>query len=235
MDFTQKDLVDAVRESATSNEANQSIKVEIVSDAICPWCYVAKRNFERAVTQLPEGVTASVQWLPYELNPDMPVEGKDRREYRSAKFGSWERSQELDVQVATAAAQAGLTMHHDLMKRTPNTMKAHRLIWLAEQEGVQDTVVESLFSAYFVEGRDVGDLDTLIDIASAAGIERNRVEAYFASEEGMAEIAEHLLSARLGEVASVPTFIINGQVVFSGGLRPELMLEHLLAAAATPS
>jgi predicted DsbA family dithiol-disulfide isomerase len=207
-----------------------TIKVEIVSDAICPWCYVAKRNFESAVAQLPEGVAVSVHWLPYELNPNMPVEGKDRREYRSAKFGSWERSQALDAQVSTAAAQAGLTMRHDLMVRTPNTMKAHRLIWLAGQEGVQDAIAEALFSAYFVEGRDVGDLDTLIDIASAAGIARNRAQAYFASDEGVAEIAEHLLSARLGDVASVPTFIIDGQVAFSGALRPELMLEHLLAA-----
>ena len=128
-----------------------SLMVEIVSDAICPWCFVAKRNFEAAVAKLPEGVKMSVRWLPFELNPDMPVEGNDRRAYRSAKFGSWAHSLELDAQVSAAAARAGISMRHDLMQRTPNTFKAHRLIWLAGQEGVQDAVVEALFGATAVQ------------------------------------------------------------------------------------
>ena len=215
-----------------SAEISRALNVEIVSDAICPWCYVAKRNFERAVSQLPAGTSVSVHWLPFELNPDMPVEGKDRRAYRSAKFGSWEHSQRLDAQVSAAAAQAGLAMRHDLMQRTPNTFKAHRLIWLAGKEGVQDAVVEALFSAYFVEGRDVGDVEVLIDIADGAGIKRARVEAFFASLEGAAEVSEAALAARHGAISGVPTFVINGQPAFSGAIRSDLMLAHLKSAMA---
>jgi predicted DsbA family dithiol-disulfide isomerase len=208
-----------------------SLKVGIVSDVICPWCYVGKRNFERALAKVPEEVKVAVHWLPFELNPDMPVEGKDRRTYRSAKFGSWEHSQKLDAQVSGAAAQVGLRMRHDLMLRTPNTFKAHRLIWLAGQEGVQDAVVEALFRAYFVEGRDVGDVDVLTDIAvNSGGIARDRARAFFAGKDGVAEVSEAALSARRGGLSGVPTFVINGQSAFSGALRPELMLTHLLSA-----
>jgi predicted DsbA family dithiol-disulfide isomerase len=209
-----------------------SLKVEIVSDAICPWCYVAKRHFESALTQLPQGVKVSVHWLPFELNPDMPVGGKDRRAYRSAKFSSWENSQKLDAEVATAGAQAGLRMRHDLMQRTPNTFNAHRLIWLAGQEGVQDTIVEALFGAYFVEGRDVGNVDVLIDIASRGGIAHDRVQAFFAGHEGVAEVSKAARSASQSGISGVPTFIINGQPAFSGALRAEAMLTHLLGALA---
>jgi predicted DsbA family dithiol-disulfide isomerase len=205
--------------------------VEIVSDAICPWCYIAKRNFERAVAWLPAGVKVSVHWLPFELNPDMPVEGKDRRAYRSAKFGSWARSRQLDAQVSAAAAQAGLGLRHDLMKRTPNTFNAHRLIWLAGQEGVQDAVVEALFSAYFVEGRDIGKVNLLCDIAAGAGIARERADTLFAGKEGVAEVSASALAARRSGISSVPTFVINGIPAFSGAQRPDLMLTQLLGAA----
>ncbi len=119
----------------------KTLNVEIVSDAICPWCYVARRQFERAVARLPEDVKLSVYWKPFELNPNMPPEGLDRVGYRSRKFGSWEYSQKLDAQVTAATAQVGLTMRRDLMQRTPNTLNTHRLVWFADKEGVQDVVV----------------------------------------------------------------------------------------------
>src|SRR5271163_1772995 len=114
----------------------------------------------------------------------MPPEGLDRVAYRSRKFGSWEHSLRLDAQLTAAASQAGLTMRHDLMKRTPNTFNAHRLRWLAEKEGVQDAVVEGLFSAYFVQGRDVGDKVVLADVAAAAGIDKERALAFLAGTRG---------------------------------------------------
>jgi predicted DsbA family dithiol-disulfide isomerase len=222
--------IETISPSLPNARKSTSLTVEIVSDAICPWCYVAKRNFERAVTKLPDGVKLAVHWLPFELNPDMPVEGKDRRAYRSAKFGSWEQSQKLDAQVSVSAAHAGLGMRHDLMQRTPNTFKAHRLIWLAGQEGVQGAVVEALFSAYFVEGRDVGDVAVLTDIAAKSGIAKSRAEAFFAGDEGVGEVSEAALAARQGGLSGVPTFVINGQPAFFGALRSELMLTHLLGA-----
>src|SRR5271169_2109815 len=170
-------------ESDASAKKTNTLSVEIVSDAICPWCYVAKRQFERAVAKLPKDVELSVHWRPFELNPNMPPEGLDRIAYRSRKFGSWEHSQRLDAQVTAAAAQAGLTMRHDLIKRTPNTFDAHRLISFAEKNGVQDAVVEGLFRAYFVEGCDVGDVKVLAEVAAAAGIDKTRVESFLASSE----------------------------------------------------
>jgi predicted DsbA family dithiol-disulfide isomerase len=141
----------------TQEEARPVHDLAIVSDVICPWCFVAKRNLDKALELTGPDLQVKITWRPYELNPRMPKEGMDRREYRSKKFGSWEHSQTLDAQVAEAGARAGITFHHELMARTPNTFQAHRLIWLAGEEGVQDAVVEALFRAYFTEGRDVGD------------------------------------------------------------------------------
>jgi predicted DsbA family dithiol-disulfide isomerase len=122
-------------------------------------------------------------------------------------------------------------MRHDLMKRTPNTFNAHRLIWLAEKEGLQDTVVEGLFSAYFVEGRDVGDAKVLVEVAVAAGIDKIHVESFLAGSEGATEVSEAEVASQRSGLNGVPTFIINGQPAFSGALRAELMLAHLMEAA----
>ncbi|MBL0897576.1 MAG: DsbA family oxidoreductase [Reyranella sp.] len=208
----------------------KAISVDIVSDVICPWCYVAKRQFERAVAGLPSEVKLSVHWVPFELNPNMPREGLDRTAYRSRKFGSWAHSQKLDAQVTAAATQAGLAMRHDLMTRTPNTFDAHRLIWLAGQEGVQDAVVEGLFRAYFVEGRDVGEKAVLEDVAAAAGIDRERVCSFLAGSEGTGEVAAAETGAQRSGMGGVPTFVINGRTAFSGAQRAELMLAHLMKA-----
>lgn len=219
------------RPSAGSAGTTNILSVEIVSDAICPWCYIAKRQFERAAAKLPKDVKLSVHWRPFELNPDMPPEGLDRVAYRSRKFGSWAHSQRLDAQVTAAASQAGLTMRHDLMKRTPNTFNAHRLIWLAGKEGVQDAVVEGLFSAYFVEGRELGDEKVLAEVAAAAGINKTRVESFLAGSEGAEEVSEaEIASQRIG-LNGVPTFVLNGQPAFSGALHAELMFAHLMKAA----
>src|SRR3954464_14907495 len=123
--------------------------IDIISDVICPWCFIGKRRLEKAVAALDGAHEVRVRWLPFQLNPQMPPEGVSRREYRTRKFGSWERSLELDAQVAAAGEGEGIHFAFERMERTPNTLDAHRLIWLAEQEGIQDAVVEALFRAYF--------------------------------------------------------------------------------------
>ena len=149
------------------DESPVGLRIDIVSDAICPWCYIGKRQLERALTTLAqEGLHFSVHWNPFQLNPDMPKEGRDRAAYRTMKFGSAEKSRELDERVAGAAANVGLDFRLDLMLRTPNTLDAHRLIWLAGREGVQDAVMEAVFVAYFTQGRDIGDRDVLADCAA---------------------------------------------------------------------
>jgi hypothetical protein len=131
--------------------AKATLAIEVISDAICPWCWVAKRRLDRVIAALSPHVAASVTWRPFELNPEMPKAGIDRRAYRSAKFGSWQRSQALDAQVAAAGRPDGLVFNHDRMERTPNTIDAHRLIRLAGQERKQAEIVEGLFAAYFDE------------------------------------------------------------------------------------
>lgn len=223
----ESDTISPLRSDA---EARQEIQVEIISDAICPWCFVGKRRFERAVAQLPEGVRLSIRWRPFELNPHMPLEGMERVAYRSAKFGSWERSLELDAQVAAVGAQEGIEFHHELMARTPNTFDAHRLIWLAERERVQDALVEALLRAYFVEGRDIGDAAVLAELAAGAGISRERATALLAGDEGATEVRAAEAAARRQGVSGVPTFVVNGRPAFSGARRSELMLADLLHA-----
>ena len=133
------------------------LTIDVISDVICPWCLIGKRRLEKALGNRP----AVVSWHPFQLNPDMPREGIDRKSYRIRKFGSWERSQELDAQVAAAGQGEGITFNFDKMDRTPNTLDAHRIIWLAGERGVQDAVVEAMFLAYFTDGGDLSDRATL--------------------------------------------------------------------------
>ena len=206
-------------------------ELTIVSDVICPWCFVAKKNLERALDLLPNQRDYSIVWRPCELNPGMPREGMDRREYRSRKFGSWERSQALDSQFAQAGEHAGITFRHDLMKRTPNTLNAHRLIWFAKREGVQDVIVESLFRAYFTEGRDVGDVSVLIDLAAAADLDRARTSVFVSSDEGAREVRIEESEAISKGISGVPSFILDGEEIFSGALKPDVIAAHLTKAA----
>ena len=115
-----------------------------------------------------------MRWLPFQLNPTMPKEGISRREYRTSKFGSWERSQELDAKVVAVGKAEGIHFAFDRIERTPNTLDAHRLIWLADKQGVQDAVVEALFRAYFTEGRDISNRQTLLDVVAEAGLDRQQ-------------------------------------------------------------
>ena len=189
------------------------LTVDIVSDVICPWCFVGKRRLERALKALPGGKTVHVRWLPYQLNPQMPAAGMNRREYRSAKFGSWQKSQELDAQVAAVGATEGIAFAHDRIERTPNTLDAHRLIALAAKEGVQDAVVEALFRGYFTEGKDISDRTVLLNVVAQAGLDRSRAEVFL---KGEGDIHEEEAEARQLGVSGVPFFVINGEVGMSG-------------------
>jgi predicted DsbA family dithiol-disulfide isomerase len=205
-------------------------QITIVSDVICPWCYVAKKHLEKAFAMTSSVDQFVVTWRPYELNPSMPKEGMGRRTYRSRKFGSSEQSQQLDAQVASAAKNAGLEFRHDLMLRAPNTFNAHRLIWFAEQRGVQDAVVDAIFKAYFTQGRDVGDIATLIDIAAEEGVDRATVSAFLHSDAGTAEVKQEESIAVQNRIDGVPTFILDGQPIFSGARKPDVIALYLNAA-----
>jgi predicted DsbA family dithiol-disulfide isomerase len=211
--------------------AKATLAIEVISDAICPWCWVAKRRLDRVIAALSPHVAASVTWRPFELNPEMPKAGIDRRAYRSAKFGSWQRSQALDAQVAAAGRPDGLVFNHDRMERTPNTIDAHRLIRLAGQERKQAEIVEGLFAAYFNEGRDIGDPAVLADIGASAGLDHTRIVAMLASDEGLDEVRSELQRAQDLGVSGVPTVLVDGVPLFSGAIRAELMEAELCKVA----
>src|SRR4029077_5091722 len=139
--------------------------IQVVSDLICPWCYIGKRRLQKALDLLGRNDVA-IHWTAFQLNPHAPREGWNRREYRIAKFGSAEVSARLESRVVDAGAQEGIHFQFDRIERTPNTFDAHRLIWLAARESLQDAVVENLFHAYFIEGRNVGDHDVLRDVGA---------------------------------------------------------------------
>ncbi len=203
-------------------------RIDVVSDAICPWCYIGKRQLERALAMLePEGLRFSVHWNPFQLNPDMPREGRDRAAYRAMKFGSAERARELDERVGSAAAGVGLTFRQDLMLRTPNTIDAHRLIWLAGKENVQDAVMEAVFVAYFTQGRDIGDADVLADCAAEAGMDRASVADFLAGDVAGQEMRAADQAAREAGVNGVPSFFLDGYGLFSGAMPAETMAEAL--------
>jgi len=182
--------------------------IAIYSDLICPWCYIGKRRMEEALRQLPAETQVSRSWHPFQLNPEMPREGVNRKMYRSKKFGSWERSQAMDAQVTAAGKSVGIEFRYDLQTHTPNTFDSHRLVWLAGTSGLQDAVVEALFRAYFCEGMNFSDQTKLIEVGASAGLEVGELKRFY---------------------------VINDTPSFSGAQRPEICLEALRTTTARKS
>ena len=200
-----------------------NVTVDVISDVICPWCFIGKRRLEKAIAEF--GKPVQVRWHPFQLNPTMPKEGISRREYRTKKFGSWERSQELDAVVIAVGKEEGIDFAFDRIERTPNTLDAHRVIWLADQHGCQDAVAEALFRAYFTEGRDIGHHETLRDVIAEAGLERSRAEAVLNRNEGIEAIREGEELSRRHRVDGVPFFIVNGHFTLAGAQEPNTFFD----------
>jgi predicted DsbA family dithiol-disulfide isomerase len=212
-----------------------SLAIDVISDVICPWCFIGKRRLEQALAALNGQQEVRVRWHPFQLNPTMPKEGISRREYRIGKFGSWERSQELDAKLIAVGETEGIHFAFERIERTPNTVDAHRLIWLADQHECQDAVMEGLFRAYFTEGRDISNRQTLTDVVVESGLERQLVEDILNSDEGMEAIQEAEGLSRRHGVSGVPFFIVNEKVALSGAQAPETFLEAFRQAIAGSS
>ncbi len=213
------------------------IKLDILSDPICPWCYIGKANLDRALEMHPEH-PFEIEWHPFQLNPDMPEGGMDRRTYLETKFGGRENAIAVYSRIDEAAKAAGLEINWEGISVTPNTLDAHRLIHWAGLEGRQTPVVSALFRAYFREGRDIGDRGVLLDIAEAAGLDRAMVERLFESGADAADIRERDAHARARGVTGVPTFVVANQHVVPGAQPPELwaqVIEELSAQLAERS
>jgi len=186
------------------------LTIEVVSDVVCPWCYIGKRRLEKALTLLGDEAQVSVRYLPFQLNPEMPQGGMPRAEYRKAKFGSIERGRQLDARVAAEGRGEGIEFAFERMARTPNTSAAHRLIDLAQRQGQGQKVVDELFRAYFEEGKDVGDPKVLEEIA-----QRSRVSGW-PQESDAREVAALEEQMRALGISAVPTFIFDRKLGVSG-------------------
>ena len=213
-------------------EIENRFLLEVVSDTICPWCYVAKRRLESALAAIGDDLSFNIRWRPYELNPDMPREGMDRRAYRSRKFGSWEKSLELDAQVKAAGASDGLDFHHERIERTPSTLLSHVLVRSAGDTDIQSEIVEALFRAYFTEGQDVGDPAVLVAIWTGAGLDQATIEQALDDEDLHADVTAEARDFARSGINGVPTVLLNRFSLFSGAQRPERIERVLRKAAA---
>ncbi len=212
----------------------KALRVDVISDTVCPWCFVGKRRLEAAIAKTADRYEIAVHWHPFELNPDMPPEGMDARAHYAEKFGSFERFQQLRQNVAHVGSEVGIDFQFDKATRAPNTFASHRLVWLASGTGLQDAVVERLFRAHFVEGLDVGDRDTLVRLAGEVGLDEGEVRTALASEAGVAEVRAAEDQVRNMGVSGVPFFVVEGKWAVSGA-QPEDAFVQLLDHAASES
>lgn len=197
------------------------IKLDILSDPICPWCLIGKTQLETALAAEPDH-PFTVEWHPFQLNPDMPKDGMDRRLYLETKFGGKDQAIKVYAQIAQHAEKIGLDIDFGAIKRTPNTVDAHRLIHWAGIEGKQNDVVDALFAAYFKEGRDIGNIEVLADIADSAGLDAAVVIKLLQSDADIDNIQKRDTHSREMGVTSVPTFIVDGKHAVPGAQAPEL-------------
>ena len=200
---------------------DQTVTLDILSDPICPWCYIGKTYLDAALAAVPDHPFV-IQWHPFQLNPDMPPEGMGRREYLEGKFGGKEAAVRAYAPVVERAEAAGLKINFEAMQRTPNTMDAHRLIHWAGIEHKQTEAVDALFQAYFVDARDIGDHEVLADIADSIGMDASVVTRLLKSDADRDDIASRDSHSRQMGVSSVPTFIVAGKHAVPGAQPPEL-------------
>ncbi len=203
-----------------------TLTIEITSDFICPWCLVADTRLNRAIAQLETPVEIQRIWCPFELNPNMPEAGIDRKTYRTNKFGSWEYSQMLDAKTVQAGKEDGIEFRYDSMKVTPNTLKAHRLTWLAGKDSKATEMVERILRAYFTEGQDISEIETLANLAADVGIDAQKAKAFLLSDEGIEEVEELKKQAIAQDIHSVPTIRISNKIL-SGAQPVEVFLGTL--------
>ena len=198
------------------------MRIDIYSDTICPWCFIGKRRLERALAERPQE-DLKISWKAFQLNPQMPREGIDRQRYLELKFGGPAGARQVYDQVRQVGVQEGIDFAFEAIEHTPNTLESHRLIRHAASAGLQDQVVQALFDAYFLEGRNIGDGEVLVASAAAAGLDPDAVRAYLASDEDRDSVAAEDAHARYIGIQGVPTYILNGKYVLSGAQPPEIL------------
>jgi predicted DsbA family dithiol-disulfide isomerase len=217
----------------TETVAEDVFAIDVISDVVCPWCYIGRRRLGTALAQFAAEaprVRPLVSWHPFQLNPDLPREGIDRQLYLAKKFGSSRGAAEIYARVLAAGRSVGIDFAFEKIARQPNTLDAHRLISWAQVQGSAEEVVERLFRAYFLEGRFIGDRNVLAAVAGEAGLPAEAARAHLASNEGVATIAEMDRRVRELGVSGVPFFIFGGKLAVSGAQEPHVLAEGMAQA-----
>jgi predicted DsbA family dithiol-disulfide isomerase len=219
--------------SSTGAPVAAPVLIDIVSDVVCPWCYIGKRKIEAALAGLRQaepGLAVKVRWHPFQLNPDLPAAGIPRAEYLEAKFGGKARADEIYARVRSVGEQVGIAFDFDRIARQPNTLDAHRLIAWAQQRGDASALVEWLFHAYFVEGRFVGEREELAAAAAASDLPESDARGLLASDALRVEVEAESREAQEAGITGVPFFIFNGRTAVAGAHDPPTLLEAIAAA-----
>jgi predicted DsbA family dithiol-disulfide isomerase len=209
---------------------NRPVRIDVVSDVVCPWCFIGKSRLEKALN-LKSSIPVEVHWRPYFLNDWIPRDGISREEYLTTKFGSPERYKGIAQRVKAAASAEGLVYDSDKMKRQPNTTDCHRLIRWAEADGKAAQMKQKLMDLYFTEGADLTDRATLANAAASVGLSADDVRSWLASDKDTAEVEREAQSAKEAGIEGVPCFIFDGQFAVSGAQTPEYLADAIERAA----
>lgn len=208
------------------------IAVDVVSDVMCPWCYIGKRRLEAALAQLPD-IKVAVRWHPFQLDSTLPKEGKDRQAYLNDKFGGPERAEGIYARISDAGRQEGIDFAFDKIKVSPNTLDSHRLILWSRADDLQDEVVERLFKAYFQDGEDLTKPETLVKIADDAGMQSDLVDQLLETDSDLEKTKQQIARAQELGVTGVPCFIIDGRFVIAGAEKSETIAAAIRHAEET--
>lgn len=200
------------------------MRIEIYADTICPWCLIGKRRLDRALEERPQE-DLSLVWRAFQLNPAMPPEGMERRRYMELKFGGPERARAVYDPILATATSEGIDFAFERIKHTPNTATSHRLVRLAQEAGRGGEALDAIFAAYFFQGRNIGDLAVLTDLAEGLGLDRQRTARHLAGTEGLLEVLAEDTRAREIGIQGVPTYIFDGKYVLSGAHPPEVLFQ----------
>jgi len=209
------------------------MQIDVISDTVCPWCYIGKRRLERAMKLRPQ-IQFDVRWRPFQLDPATPAEGVERRAYIERKFGSSEKVKPIHNALLEASTAEGIAFAFDKIARTPNTINSHRLIRWSHSANVQDAVVELLFRRYFIDGADIGDIAVLSQIGADAGMDRELVEELLNSDADREKVEHEDTMARKIGIGGVPTYLVGGKVLVTGAQDAE-HLAHVIDRVANES
>ena len=203
------------------------LKIDIVSDVVCPWCVIGFINLQKAMTQLKEHIEFDISWKPYELHPEIPQNGYDKKLYLEQKFGDLSGRPSPYKQIEEIGNSLGFEFNFSKTERIPNTFNAHRLLWKAKKEGLQTELSEALFKAYFTDGRDIGSIEVLTDIAHEVGMKKEEIKNFLNSKEGGQETADDEMEFIEKSIGAVPTYFINDKYIIQGGQEPETFVSFL--------